>query len=411
MFMPTLATLAAFTPLLTRVNGQVTATGPNGPTNPSAPAFAQVGSKVDPASMSRLISLNSVNDFCVFGPPTKDNEPIGNIEEKVVAYCSQPRNGARIIPDGALKSAHYVKTPLYVQISGTWDGTAVDIAAGDYGGELDPHGATGEGNPVGGNVTSNVSGSDVFYEEWMMYVSSDAFCLRICTADDPKNNITAALQCEHELDVMGCNFVMAIPYNLPETFDECEGDAAAPPGLYPQPDGSTSTFRQRYTGTWTQDATTTGIFTVGKTVTPEAPFTYPATSACTTYSSVSNGINTADYAVNTVISEGVIIGSSNPNPSAATGSRSMTMSGSSAMTTGASSAASSGASGSMSRSGAMMTTARTTGAGAQATTAGAAASTSGGSSAAIRGSSIDGNVLAVAGMTVAGAIAGMALLL
>jgi hypothetical protein len=54
----------------------------------------------------------------------------------------------------------------------------------------------GEGNPVGGNVTSNVSGSDVFYEEWMMYVSSDAFCLRICTADDPKNNITAALQCE-----------------------------------------------------------------------------------------------------------------------------------------------------------------------------------------------------------------------
>ena len=87
---------------------------------------------------------------------------------------------------------------------------------------------------------------------------------------------------------MGCNFVMAIPYNLPETFDECAGDAAAPPGLYPQPDGSTSTFRQRYTGTWTQDATTTGIFTVGKTVTPEAPYTYPATSQCTTYSSVSS---------------------------------------------------------------------------------------------------------------------------
>jgi hypothetical protein len=47
-----------------------------------------------------------VNDFCLFGPPENDNEPIGNIEEKVVAYCSQPRNGARIIPDGALKSAH-----------------------------------------------------------------------------------------------------------------------------------------------------------------------------------------------------------------------------------------------------------------------------------------------------------------
>jgi hypothetical protein len=233
---------------------------------------------------------------------------------------------------------------------------------------------------------------------------------------------------------MGCNFVMAIPYNLPETFDECEGDAAAPPGLYPQPDGSTSTFRQRYTGTWTQDATTTGIFTVGKTVTPEAPFTYPATSACTTYSSVSSectgwrfsptevwlidnarvladGINTADYAVNTVISQGVIIGSSNPNPSAATGSRSMTNSASSAMTTGASSASAGASSNSM--TGAMQTTARATGAQASgaATTPAANASGSGGSSAAIRGSSIDGNVLAVAGLTVAGAIAGMALLL
>jgi hypothetical protein len=41
----------------------------------------------------------------------------------------------------------FVKTPLYVQISGTWDGTKIDIAAGDYGGELDPHGATGEFNP------------------------------------------------------------------------------------------------------------------------------------------------------------------------------------------------------------------------------------------------------------------------
>lgn len=88
----------------------------------------------------------------------------------MVAYCTQPRNGARIIPDGALKSAHvspyvlldalewddrlmdimlldmvvqFVKTPLYVQISGVWDGTQVDIVGGDYGGELDPHGATG----------------------------------------------------------------------------------------------------------------------------------------------------------------------------------------------------------------------------------------------------------------------------
>ena len=30
----------------------------------------------------------------------------------------------------------------------------------------------GEGNPVGGNVTSNVSGQDVFYQEWMVSLVS-----------------------------------------------------------------------------------------------------------------------------------------------------------------------------------------------------------------------------------------------
>jgi hypothetical protein len=36
---------------------------------------------------------------------------------------------------------------------------------GDSGGELDPHGPDAVGNPIGGNVTSDVSGEDVFYEE------------------------------------------------------------------------------------------------------------------------------------------------------------------------------------------------------------------------------------------------------
>lgn len=34
--------------------------------------------------------------------------------------------------------------------------------------ELDPHGAYGDGNPIGGNVTSNVTGTDLHYTEWMV---------------------------------------------------------------------------------------------------------------------------------------------------------------------------------------------------------------------------------------------------
>lgn len=54
---------------------------------------------------------------------------------------------------------------------GYGDLTKLNIPFGDYGGELDPHGAEGLGNPIGGNVTSNRTGSDVNYEEWMVSIS------------------------------------------------------------------------------------------------------------------------------------------------------------------------------------------------------------------------------------------------
>lgn len=78
---------------------------------------------------------------------------------------SEPRNNARVIPDGkwtratrslthaamlkpppstsgVITAAHFVKTPNYVQIQGFFDGTKINIMSGDEGGELDPHGAS-----------------------------------------------------------------------------------------------------------------------------------------------------------------------------------------------------------------------------------------------------------------------------
>jgi hypothetical protein len=150
--------------LLSQASAQVTATGPNGPTNPDRPSFAQVGTTVNQNSDARLISVNAIDDFCLFAPKDPNSE-IGAHEHDVVAWCTKPRNNARIIPDGTIRSAQFLRTPSYVQVSGWWDGTKLNIANGDNGGELDPHGATGQGNPVGGNVTTNVAtGSDVFYE-------------------------------------------------------------------------------------------------------------------------------------------------------------------------------------------------------------------------------------------------------
>ncbi|KAE8222427.1 hypothetical protein CF319_g4379 [Tilletia indica] len=270
-----------------RVSGTypgVRSTGSNGETNPNRPSL---GTPINQLSMARLATVNSVDDWCTFGPPGTD-QPIGNIEAEAVAYCTKPRNNARVIPDGTLTAVQFVRTPLYVQVSALGDFTKIGVMPLDDGGELDPHGATGEGNPVGGNVTSNVTGTEVFYEEWMNFVSYNQVCIRICTAAG--QGVSAAQQCEHELDIMGCQFVMATGPVADNVFESCEGDAAYPPGLYPQ-GGSTSTFKQFFVGSYVNNGETI-TYTNGAEdqVTPTAAFSIPVSSNCASVSTIGNAI-------------------------------------------------------------------------------------------------------------------------
>lgn len=104
----------------------------------------------------------------MFAPKSK--QTVGNAERDVVAYCTKPGHGARLIPKGALTGVHFIRTPHYIQITGVGDLTKLNIPAGDEGGELDPRkpglnslllmrpahilfcscidGADGKGNPV-----------------------------------------------------------------------------------------------------------------------------------------------------------------------------------------------------------------------------------------------------------------------
>lgn len=67
--------------LPTTVTAQVTATNPNGVTNPPEPYFEPVGTQINQTSFSRLLTLNGVDDFCLFGPPEAGPDSlIGNVE-------------------------------------------------------------------------------------------------------------------------------------------------------------------------------------------------------------------------------------------------------------------------------------------------------------------------------------------
>ncbi|KAJ6586453.1 hypothetical protein DFH09DRAFT_1260118 [Mycena vulgaris] len=266
----------------------VIATGTQGVTNPPVPTLPTT---IDQTSMARLLSVNSIDDFCIFAPPYLAKIP--DTESVEVAWCIQPRNNARVIPDGTFTGLSFLKTDFYVQIYGFGDFTKLNIAPNDAGGELDPHGATGAGNPEGGNVsTTIVDGIDHPIAEWMLYIDNTQFCLRACT--NANATYSAAFMCWHELDEMGCQFVMPGTYNYQGgIYETCDADVAYPPGWYPQVSAGTtifSTFAQYATGVYTGGDGQPTSYTVGDTVTPAGPFSTPRSSNCVTKATVSNGI-------------------------------------------------------------------------------------------------------------------------
>ncbi|KLO14420.1 hypothetical protein SCHPADRAFT_317601 [Schizopora paradoxa] len=222
----------------------------------------QCGTSNSQTSMCQNAYINSVNDFCFFAPPQPGaNSEIGETERFEVAWCLQPGTGSRLIPNGTILGAHFVKTPDYVQITGTGDLTKVNIPAGDEGGELDPHGADGNGNPIGGLVFSNAfTGQIEQLHEWTNFMSATEFCFRGC-----KDAPGAPALCNHIYDVMGCDWNMPGDYSA-GTFENCAGDSGEPMGVY-----GGSTFHQ------------------GDGNTPAA-HPAPATSSCTPLSTVGNAL-------------------------------------------------------------------------------------------------------------------------
>ncbi|KAI0628541.1 hypothetical protein C8Q77DRAFT_1067566 [Trametes polyzona] len=221
----------------------------------------QCGTGHDQNSMCQNAYLNSLDDWCIFAPPQPGPDSvIGNTERIEVAWCTKDGHGTRLIPDGAIQGAHFVQTPDYVQITGVGDLTKINIPAGDEGGELDPHGADGNGNPIGGLVFSSAFGNIQQMHEWTNFVSASEFCFRACK-DGPR----APALCQHIYDVMGCAWNMPGNYN-PGSFDRCLADTGEPMGVY-----GASTFHQ------------------GDPSTPP-PHPAPATSSCSSVSTIGNGL-------------------------------------------------------------------------------------------------------------------------
>jgi hypothetical protein len=227
--------------------------------------------------------VNDITDFCMWSS-SETNDTVGESEAREVAWCTKPGHGTRIIPPGAITGAQFLYAKDYVQVVGYIDQTQVGLAASDEGGELDPHGADQQGNPLGGIVFTNGYGQsansfDSAFQakqpestnytqviEWIDFIGGGMFCLKMCNPADPD----APNLCQHVYDEIGCTYNALADYSaINGTFTVCDSDDMADPGVFT-----------------TNGVATTWFQPLGVPVTtiPYTP-TVPASSNCHTYSS------------------------------------------------------------------------------------------------------------------------------
>jgi len=236
-----------------------------------------------PNSLCQTSFVNDITDFCMWSS-TQPSDTIGESEAREVAWCTKPGHGTRVIPAGAISGVQWLYAKNYVQVVGFIDQTQVSLAADDLGGELDPHGADEQGNPLGGVVFSNgygttantfdsalkakQNGSSTYTQviEWIDFIGGGTFCLKMCNPSDPQ----AAELCQHVYDRIGCTYNALADYgSINGTFQVCDSDDMTPPGVYTT-NGQTTTWFQGPEGQPVSAPYTTSI---------------PPSSNCHTYAS------------------------------------------------------------------------------------------------------------------------------
>ncbi|RIA87257.1 hypothetical protein C1645_777670 [Glomus cerebriforme] len=144
------------------------------------------------------VTVESEQLFCSFLPKTQ-GETIGASESDAVPYCTQanPPNapGATAFPDGFIKTAHFVTTDTYVQVTGTMDITKFGLDPTDGGGQYDNQ---GEGSPPGALCTG--------YEKFVNLVepSDGIYCIRCCKNPD---------ECDTGKSTEGCHTIIPGDYS------------------------------------------------------------------------------------------------------------------------------------------------------------------------------------------------------
>lgn len=137
------------------------------------------------------INLESDTAFCSFLPP-KAGDDVGATENDGIPFCTNSSLGGEEFPAGLIKTAHFVETSDYAQVTGTINRDAYSLSSNDGGGQYDNKDING--------VTCN--GYKYFVN--LVEPSSNTFCIRCCKEQS---------DCNLGISTQGCSKIVPGDYN------------------------------------------------------------------------------------------------------------------------------------------------------------------------------------------------------
>ncbi|KAI9486874.1 MAG: hypothetical protein EXX96DRAFT_550909 [Benjaminiella poitrasii] len=129
------------------------------------------------------IQVKSETEFCSFLPP-HPGDNVSATENKGKAFCTNATLGGEVFPAGFIKSAHFLKTDTYAQVTGRIDRKKYDLKATDEGGQYDH-------NDI---PCATCNGYDHFVN--LVGPDSDIFCIRCCKNPEDCNTGISTYGCE-----------------------------------------------------------------------------------------------------------------------------------------------------------------------------------------------------------------------
>ncbi|KAH7090896.1 hypothetical protein BKA62DRAFT_725027 [Auriculariales sp. MPI-PUGE-AT-0066] len=175
-------------------------------------------STVGPESMCQTLVVNKIDDFCLYIPWVKD-KPVGDAEAGMVAACTSEKWGARLIPQGALKSIQFLNAKSYIAIAGRIDGTLLNFPAATLAVSSTREARTSVETPSLPGAVGTMTQAIL----WNVFVSDGIFCIKMCRNDAPN----ALDLCEHVYDTQGCGVNLPAAY-VDGVFETCDSDDMAP---------------------------------------------------------------------------------------------------------------------------------------------------------------------------------------